>query len=163
MSDQRRGNTAPPLLVFEVPGDPVGKGRIRVRVVQPYGKKPFASFFMDANTRSYEEVIRRCAVKAMRGHPPIEGTLAVVVYAIMEPPKSWSNKKRLAALDGMIGPDVKPDADNILKCLDACNGVVFVDDKQIIDARVIKTYGEKAMMIIEVRVPERVVIPIVLP
>lgn len=47
-------------------------------------------------------------------------------------------------------PTSKPDPDNIMKGLDALNEVVFRDDKQIVDARVIKSYSERPALRIEI-------------
>ena len=57
-------------------------------------------------------------------------------------PASWSQKKQRAAEAGLILPTVKPDADNILKALcDAINGVVWVDDVQVVDLTLKKRYS----------------------
>lgn len=45
----------------------------------------------------------------------------------------------------------RPDIDNLAKgCLDALNGVCWVDDAQIVDLRVSKDYGEDDKVVIEV-------------
>lgn len=56
---------------------------------------------------------------------------------------SWPKKKRIAALVGALRPATTPDADNLVKCLDGLNGVVWVDDRQIVDAVVRKVYSER--------------------
>ena len=46
------------------------------------------------------------------------------------------------AIDGILKPAKKPDADNILKLgLDALNGVAYADDKQVIEVRCRKFYS----------------------
>lgn len=63
----------------------------------------------------------------------------VVDFAI---PASWSMKKQRAADAGLILPKVKPDADNVIKAVcDAINGVVWVDDVQVVDLTLKKRYS----------------------
>jgi Holliday junction resolvase RusA-like endonuclease len=46
-------------------------------------------------------------------------------------------------LENIIRPTKKPDADNIAKIVcDALNGIAFLDDKQIVDARITKWYSD---------------------
>lgn len=125
-------------------GEPQGKGR--PRFVRSTGHA-----FTPANTRKYESALRYAAQEAMGTEAPLEGPLCVVVVAIFPVPASWSEKKRRAAYAGAIWPTVKPDADNLIKVLDACNEVVWRDDKQIVDARIVKRYGERPRLVIEVR------------
>ena len=56
--------------------------------------------------------------------------------ALMGVPKSWSNKKRDAALAGTIRPTGKPDWDNFAKMLDAFNEIVWIDDAQIVEGSI---------------------------
>ena len=65
-------------------------------------------------------------------------------------PPSWTRKRRDDALAGVIRPTGKPDYDNIGKVVDALNGIVWVDDSQIVDARIRKLYDERARLVIEV-------------
>lgn len=124
-------------------GEPQGKGR--PRFVRATGHA-----FTPARTRSYESALRYAAQEVMAGAVPLEGPLSAVVVAVFPVPASWSGKKRQAARDGAIWPAVKPDADNLLKVLDACNEIVWRDDKQIVDARIVKRYGDRPRLIIEV-------------
>ena len=54
------------------------------------------------------------------------------------------SKKKLAdALQGVILPAKRPDLDNYVKMvLDACESVVYIDDKQVVRLRASKVYGE---------------------
>jgi len=81
---------------------------------------------------------------------PFDCPLSVKVEAFMPIPESWSIKKRLAAQSGQIMPTTKPDADNIIKMLDAFNKVVWKDDSAIVSLVVIKRYSLTPMLRIEV-------------
>ena len=49
----------------------------------------------------------------------------MVLTATFPVPTSWSRRKREAALTGTIQHIKKPDCDNLLKCVDALNQVVW--------------------------------------
>ncbi|MCC6776660.1 MAG: RusA family crossover junction endodeoxyribonuclease [Hyphomicrobiales bacterium] len=133
-----------PVVQIVLGGTPQGKGR--PRFVRATGHA-----FTPAATRRYESALRYAAQQAMGTSTPLDGPLCVVVVAIFPIPASWSGKKRAEALSGSLWPTVTPDADNLLKVLDALNEIVWRDDKQVVDARVVKRYGERARLIIEVR------------
>jgi Holliday junction resolvase RusA-like endonuclease len=66
---------------------------------------------------------------------PLAGPLELELVYTFPRPKGVSPRKRAM-------PDVRPDAENLLKHqLDALNGVLWEDDAQIVDLRVRKIYG----------------------
>ena len=70
--------------------------------------------------------------------------MLVRIYAYYKIPKSTSKKKRAEMLEGRIFPTIKPDADNVAKIiLDALNGVVYEDDKQVVGLLTLKRYSEE--------------------
>jgi Holliday junction resolvase RusA-like endonuclease len=103
-------------------------------------------------TRNYMAALRILAQEAMQGRAPIEGPVRLSIVALMPVPASWSRKKRTAALDGSLLPNVKPDWDNIGKMCDAFKEVIWRDDKQVCSAQVVKRYSDKPQLCIEVRV-----------
>ena len=65
----------------------------------------------------------------------------VRIVASFNPPKSFSKKKREAALNGEIAPMKKPDSDNIAKLvLDSLNGFAWSDDAKVTRLIVEKTF-----------------------
>lgn len=123
-------------IMIELSGIPKGKGR--PRFVRATGIA-----FTPADTRKYESALRYAAQEAMGSRVPLEGLVSVAVEAHFPVPQSWSRKKRDQALAGLIRPATKPDADNLLKCVDSFNEIVFRDDKQIVDARISKFYSDR--------------------
>jgi len=122
------------VLAFTVPGEPQGKGRAKFGGGRTY---------TPAKTVSYEGLIALAAQDAMAGRPLMDGPLSMVVEAFMSVPASDSAKKRAAKLAGEIRPTKVPDYDNIAKAVsDACNGIAYRDDAQIVSAIVRKHYGE---------------------
>ena len=112
-----------------LPGEPIGKGRPRFAMGRTY--TPPA-------TVAYEYALKTEAALAMRqtGLEPFEGPVAVKVVAYFSIPKSWSKTRRA----GAYLHTTKPDLDNVLKMLDALNGVVWLDDAQVCEATVSKRY-----------------------
>jgi Holliday junction resolvase RusA-like endonuclease len=133
-----------------VSGDPRGKGRPRSRIAGGRGRQ-FIQVYTDPETRAYEDRLRAAAALAMSGHDMFLGPLEVRVEARFAVPASWSNKKSVSALAGAIRPTGKPDADNILKNIDAFHGVIWKDDSQAVDTRVIKIYSGEPGLAVTVR------------
>jgi Holliday junction resolvase RusA-like endonuclease len=107
--------------------------------------------YTPAETRAYESALSLVARAAMRSRQPLTGPLCVTVTASFPVPASWSQRQRTAAYAGTVLPTKKPDPDNILKIIDALNTIVWGDDSQIVDARVVKVYAVEPSLRIEVR------------
>ncbi|WP_240674247.1 RusA family crossover junction endodeoxyribonuclease [Crenobacter cavernae] len=122
---------------FEVPGVPVGKARPRFARVGAGVRS-----YTPAKTANYEQVVAMMARAAMRSREPLQGALQATLTVGLPIPASWSQKKRNAAAMGEVWPTVKPDSDNVAKgILDACNGIVFKDDSQVVRLVVVKQYA----------------------
>ena len=121
------------MINFTVPGTPQGKGRARSFV-----RNGHVGHYTPEKTRTYEGMIRVLAMQAMGANPPIEGPVEMTLFIVMPVPKSWPAWKRDMAVAGQIMPTTKPDVSNIQKAVeDALNGVVWLDDCQVVS--VIKT------------------------
>ena len=122
------------MITFCVPGQPQGKGRAR--------STKSGRHYTPAKTVAYERLIAQCAAEAMGDWQVITGPAECHVIAVFGVPASWSKKRREAALQWVDYPTVKPDGDNIAKAVkDALNGLVWIDDSQVVDLRVKKVYG----------------------
>ena len=125
---------------FQVEGDPKGKGRPRFSRVGSFTK-----VYTDKQTLTYEALIATFAKQAINATEPLKTPVSVFLYVRLTIPQSYPKKRREACLSGAEKPCKKPDIDNIAKTyLDAMNGVIFVDDTQVIDLHVKKVYAEKA-------------------
>lgn len=124
---------------FQVEGDPKGKGRPRFSRVGSFTK-----VYTDKQTLGYEAKITYFAKQAIGSTEPLKTAVSVYLYVRLPIPQSYPKKRRDACLNGSELPCKKPDIDNIAKTyLDAMNGVIFVDDTQVIDLHVKKVYAEK--------------------
>lgn len=107
--------------------------------------------YTDKDTAAYEAALKWKGKAAMRGRLPLEGPLAVRIFAMVPIPISWPAARRDAALVGTIKPIGKPDWDNYAKIAgDALNETVWKDDSQIVTALTVKEYAENPGLIVEV-------------
>lgn len=122
---------------FIVYGQPQGKARPRfTRTGRAYTPK---------KTADYEDEIRLMAKAAMGITEPLETPIAAYIYISMPVPQSYSKKRSKDCLDGFERPTKRPDTDNIVKAfLDACNGIVYKDDAQVVSLHATKVFGETA-------------------
>jgi len=134
------------VVTIRLAGEPNGKGRPRIST-----RNGMVRAYTPEKTRNYSAALRMAAEAAMGGRPLFDGPVTVIVSASFGIPPSFSKKKRLAALWGSLHPTKKPDIDNIAKHFDALNGVVWTDDKNVIRADILKTYGQTPQLEIQVR------------
>ena len=93
-------------------------------------------------TKRYEYLVAQSA-RLVFNEKPLESYIRVSIRAFFAIAKSDSKKKKQAKLANQLRPAMTPDADNIAKAvLDGLNGVVYADDKQIVELKVIKAYAE---------------------
>jgi len=130
--------------VLTIPGEPIGQGRGRavrtgagVRIVDPEKSR---------NWKHYAQMHMSTAVIA-----PYTEALKVTIWAYWGCPKGEERKRtpRPEQYRAKI-----PDADNVMKAVfDAGNGVLWNDDRQIVDCRIMKIQakqGEPARLVVKV-------------
>jgi Holliday junction resolvase RusA-like endonuclease len=131
---------------YVVEGTPVGKGRPKFA-----RRGKFVSTYTPTKTRTYEDTIKVAARQAMTIEP-LQTPVTVFVYISVPIPASYSKKRKQACLLGLEKPMKKPDIDNVSKCfLDAMNGIVYVDDVQVISLHMTKVYSTVGMVEVMVR------------
>jgi len=131
---------------FVVPGEAVGKGRPRVSTIGGH-----ARMFTPQKTANYETLIAMAAQQAMNGRDLIAGPVMVEMKIVVSVAASWSKKKTAEALQGLVMPTKKPDADNVLKAIcDGINGIVFKDDVQVVNVSLSKRFGETPGVLVRV-------------
>lgn len=123
-------------------GAPMGKERVK--------RGAAGNAYTPERTVRFESRLALAAQNVMAGRPLLDGPLAIEMTAYMPIPASWSEKKKREARAGGLRPIGKPDADNILKCVDGCNLVVWRDDAQIVSARIEKWYSDRPQTILRV-------------
>lgn len=126
------------ILAFEIPGDPVAKGRPKMTTFNGHARA-----YTPAKTRSYESLVKLACAQAMGTSAPFDEPLAIEILVRLSVPESWSRKRRGEALAGRVLPTKRPDLDNFVKAiLDGMGSVAFVDDARAVDLVVKKRYAE---------------------
>lgn len=125
-------------VTFIVEGEPQGKGRHRTTST--------GHTYTPQKTALYENWIKTCYLSRV-GEVMLQGAIRATVEAYYTIPKSKSKKIKALMQMGMIRPQKKPDADNVLKAVaDSLNGIAYKDDAQIVDVRVRKYYAEQGFI-----------------
>ena len=128
------------VVTFSVDGIPHGKGRPRFKRMGN-----FVQTYTDVKTKTYEALVKEAAQKAMGSSEPLETPVSFHCHIRLPVPKSYSKKRTEACLSGLVSPIKKPDWDNVAKSVaDAMNGVVYLDDSQIVRAVIRKAYAAEA-------------------
>ena len=133
-------------------GEPIPQGRPRfTKTGHTYDPQ---------RSRNYKQLVRFWVtqhLKKIDGFKPYENALCVDLTFYLGIPTSWSKQKRIQASQGVIRPIGKRsnDADNLCKgVLDACTGLLWVDDAIITDLSVKKRYtAELARVVLKVTEP----------
>jgi Holliday junction resolvase RusA-like endonuclease len=130
----------PMLCEFAVDGDVRGKGRPRF---DPRSGRAYT----DQRTLAYEHAIMTAARLAMGGAQPVVGPVRVLATVYVAVPKSYSKRATADCLQGRVYPTGRPDIDNTLKALmDSCNGIVWVDDAQVVEVAVSKLWAPRGRL-----------------
>ena len=125
------------VVTFTVDGDPVPKGRPRFA-----RRGQFVQTYTDSKTLEYETHVALKARHAIGASEPLKGALSVFLYLRYAVPESYTKKRKEACLLGLEFPN-RIDLDNVYKSItDAMNGIVYVDDSQIVEAHIKKVYAE---------------------
>lgn len=134
------------MIEIVVPQTPVGKGR--ARFVKATGRT-----YTPQKTVAFEGLVALAGQEAMAGAAPLDGPMTLLIDAYFPIPKSRPKKWQAAARAGAVRPTGKPDGDNVMKAVgDALNTIVWVDDSQIVDARVRKLYSDTPRTVIRVTI-----------
>ena len=124
-------------LTFHIHTIPVPKGRPKFSKIGG-----FVRTYTPKKTQDFEAYVREAAKQAMT-REPLETPLAVYLYFRLPIPHSYSKKRTTACLAGSEKPTKKPDLDNLAKSvLDALNGVIYLDDSQIVSLHMTKVYSQ---------------------
>ena len=122
---------------IRVDGPVIGKGR-------PRFSRKTGAVYTPERTASYETKVAWSAQQQMRGRPLIAGPVRVEVLIFVAIPSSKTKKFKEAAAAGALWPTKTPDLDNCLKAVsDALNGVVWIDDSQIVSVCAVKSYSDR--------------------
>lgn len=133
-------------VTFHLDINPVPKGRPRFSKIGG-----FVRSYTPKKTSDYEAQIKTQA-QAVMTREPLETPLAAFLCFRLPIPKSYPKKRAQSCLAGSERPIKKPDLDNLAKSvLDALNGIVYLDDAQLVSLHVTKVYAHNPGVDIMVR------------
>lgn len=122
-------------VVVEIPGEPHAQGRPRATVIGGH-----ARVYERPEDRNWKATAQQHMLDACDGEP-LEGPIRLLVVAVFTCPLSAFRKRNPAQRRYHTK---RPDGDNVLKAIkDAATGVLWLDDSQVADARIIKIVGEQ--------------------
>ena len=129
------------MIVFSAIGKPVGKQRPRM---VRRGRKTIT--YTPQETQNYERTIREAfLLAALKEELPLTGALVVDVVALFPRTKALSFQYKNGTYKhgrGRLLHAVKPDADNVLKCvLDGIGDYIEGGDSRVVSARITKFYS----------------------
>ena len=109
---------------------------------QPKQRTFGRGFITPPETRAYEKLVKQTAGLSMRGQP-YTGFVEVIIHINCAIPKSFTKKKRAAALLQRIFP-INADLDNCVKAiLDGMNRVIYADDRQVMSISASRQYAQE--------------------
>jgi len=137
---------APRNLSFTVPGQPVPWG-VHTRYETSDSKD---------RLKTYQDMVRVAARKAMQGHPPHKGPVDLEVWFHLQIPDSAGKRPETRARWIERHLIMKPDTTNLQKAAEdglteqsikgvarEMLGIVFIDDGQVIDTAAHKRYAQE--------------------
>lgn len=121
---------------IQIPGEPVAQGRGRAFGFRRHDGSIGARVFDPEKSRSWKAVVQDRMIAMMDGRPPLAGPVAVELVACFTCPRSQWRKREPMPERWKPG---RPDIDNLYKGIaDSGNGVVWIDDAQIVSACISK-------------------------
>jgi Holliday junction resolvase RusA-like endonuclease len=128
-------NDFKPYYSIVVSGTPIGKGRPQVVHHNNHSRAITPTKTVAWETRA------RMEAQIQFSRPPLTGAIEVSLYAYFPIPASWPEWKKEQAIEGNVLHTLRPDVDNVIKCLDAFNGVCWEDDARIAQLEAYKVYS----------------------
>lgn len=141
------------IISFFVPGIPQTAGSKRAFPVKKNGTLTGKNIVVDANPKSkdWKARVAHEAELAMAGRSPMSGPLEVEVLFRM--PRIGGHYRQVKSTSGMVSrclkdnapvwPIVRPDVLKLTRAFeDACTGILWHDDSQIVHETMIKQYCE---------------------
>ena len=118
---------------FIIPGEPVAMGRHRTTKT--------GHTYTPQKTRDAKAHIAHSVSRQFKS-PPLGSPLRLTVIFYFPPSKEIQKKQPDGVRRGDIPVAKKPDLDNLIKTVgDALNGILWEDDKLIVDVRAVKQYS----------------------
>ena len=146
------------MISFQVYGVPVTQGSARA-ILSRSTKRPLLIQDRSVELRSWRENVASAAARATK--EPLRGAVSLALVFDLPAPKSRPPALRtVRQVEEWAYPWRRPDLDKLARAvLDALTGILFLDDAQVVDLRLMKRYGGRACLAVTAAslVPEEVV------
>lgn len=132
------------MYIFEIHGAPIPQKQTRFTCAGGYPRA------YDPSSKDKERI--QWQIRPFAPPEPLKGPIELSLTFFLPIPKSTSSKKRLAMINRVILPCVKPDEDNLAYIVtNALKKIVYDDDNQVCAKHVYKFYGVDPKTVIRVR------------
>ncbi len=148
------------LIEFEVTGKAASQGSVAYHSVKDAFGVPLISngrpvLIPHHDSKTLKPWRRRVAANAkiaMAGRPPMTGAIELSVTICRPRPKANYNSRGNIKADAPFYPTTRPDTLKQVRAIeDACTGIVWLDDSQIVDHRLLKMFSSTPKVLISVR------------
>jgi Holliday junction resolvase RusA-like endonuclease len=133
-------------LSFVVPGDPTPWMRPRHN-----SRGPFTRFYNAPKHDKFMRLVRQKALAVFESSDGLwQGPVRAKVFCLFQIPKSRPGYVKRSIRAGRTVCTNRKDVDNLAKIvLDALNDNVYVDDRQVLDLHVRKTYSDNPRLLVK--------------
>ena len=141
---------------FFVNGVPQPSGSKKAWAIRKAGILTVRVAVSDDNpkSKSWKNTVASCAAEALQGSPLITGPIRLTIeFRLPRPKGHYGTGKNSGKLRESCPkyPTTRPDSTKLLRCAeDAMTEIAWVDDAQIVEQLVIKTYSDKPGAWIEI-------------
>ena len=125
------------MITLRLPGQPVSQLRAKAATRRGKDGQFHARVYEPAKSARHKAALATEARRRFNGNP-LEGPLSVEILFVFRCPVS---DRRVKAPTPRRPHDKKPDLDNLVKMVDAFNGLLWRDDAQIVELQACKIIG----------------------
>lgn len=124
---------------FTVFGEPQAKGSMKAFLPKGWNRPIVTS--TNRNLKAWEQLLRQRANEVRREHgaEPIAGPVIIEARFYFARPKKLMTRRAALMNYPMVST---PDLDKLCRSLDGLNGILFIDDKQVIKLNATKEYAK---------------------
>lgn len=150
----------PIVIEFEVTGKAASQGSVAYHPVKdafgvPLIRNGRPVLVPHHDSKTLKPWRRRVAANAriaMAGRPPLTGAIELCVMILRTRPKNHFNSRGELKTDAAEYPITRPDTLKQMRAIeDACTGIVWLDDSQIVAHRLLKVFTSTPRVLISVR------------
>jgi len=142
----------PAVVTFRVDGLPVAQGSVRAFVA---GGRAVVTYGRGGTLGSWRQAIAARAADQLGDRPPVDGPVRVVARFGLRRPRSHYGARGILPRHASELVTTAPDLDKLARALlDALTGVVYRDDRQVVELVLAKRYDDRPGLDVELELLE---------